>query len=49
MTRKLDFALEAIGARPGDRVLDIGGGWGAFNEYAGRNLVANRNVAGVSE
>ncbi len=36
VTRKLDFALEQIGAKPGDRVLDIGGGWGAFNEYAGK-------------
>jgi cyclopropane-fatty-acyl-phospholipid synthase len=36
MTRKLDFALDAVGARPGDRVLDIGGGWGAFTQYAGR-------------
>lgn len=36
MTRKLDFALDAIGARPGDRVLDVGGGWGAFTQHAGR-------------
>jgi cyclopropane-fatty-acyl-phospholipid synthase len=36
MTRKLDFALAAVGAQPGDRVLDIGGGWGAFVEYAGK-------------
>ena len=36
MTRKLDFALDSIGVRAGDRVLDIGGGWGAFTEYAGR-------------
>ena len=36
MTRKLDFAIDAIGAKPGDRVLDIGGGWGAFSEHAGR-------------
>ncbi len=36
MTRKLDFALESIEVKPGDRVLDIGGGWGAFNEYAGK-------------
>jgi len=36
MTRKLDFAINAIGAKPGDRVLDIGGGWGAFVEHAGR-------------
>ena len=36
MTRKIDFAIEAVGAKPGDRVLDIGGGWGAFNEHAGK-------------
>lgn len=39
MTRKLDFALDAVGAKPGDRVLDIGGGWGAFLEYAGKKGV----------
>jgi cyclopropane-fatty-acyl-phospholipid synthase len=38
-TRKLDFALDAVGARPGDRVLDIGSGWGAFVEHAGRRGV----------
>ena len=36
ITHKLDFALEQINVKPGDRVLDIGGGWGAFNEYAGK-------------
>ena len=36
MTRKLDFAIESTGLRPGDRVLDIGAGWGAFVEHAGR-------------
>lgn len=36
ITRKLELALEAIRAKPGDRVLDIGGGWGAFVEYAGK-------------
>jgi cyclopropane-fatty-acyl-phospholipid synthase len=36
MTRKLEFALSAVGAREGDRVLDIGGGWGAMTEFAGR-------------
>ena len=36
ITRKLDFALDSIGARPGDRVLDVGGGWGAFTQYAGQ-------------
>jgi cyclopropane-fatty-acyl-phospholipid synthase len=35
-TRKLDVALDSIGARPGDRILDIGGGWGAMTEHAGR-------------
>ena len=37
MTRKMDIALEAIGAKPGDHVLEVGGGWGAFVEHAGRN------------
>lgn len=36
MTRKLDWALGAVRARPGDRVLDIGGGWGAMVEHAGK-------------
>ena len=34
--RKLDFALDACKVNPGDRVLDVGGGWGAFTEHAGR-------------
>ena len=37
--RKLQFAVDAIGARPGDRVLDIGGGWGAFTEFAGKREI----------
>jgi cyclopropane-fatty-acyl-phospholipid synthase len=39
MTRKMDIALDAIGVGPGDRVLEIGGGWGAFVEYAGKRGV----------
>jgi len=39
MTRKLDFALASIGVKPDDRVLDVGGGWGAFTEYAGKKGV----------
>ena len=34
--RKLDFAIDACGLKPGDRVLDVGGGWGSFTEHAGR-------------
>ncbi len=34
--RKLDFAIEACELTPGDRVLDVGGGWGAFTEHAGK-------------
>jgi cyclopropane-fatty-acyl-phospholipid synthase len=36
MTRKMDIALDAIGVQPGDSVLEVGGGWGAFMEYAAR-------------
>jgi cyclopropane-fatty-acyl-phospholipid synthase len=36
MTRKMDLAIEAIGAKPGDHVLEVGGGWGAFVEHASR-------------
>jgi len=34
--RKLDYAIDACGLKPGDRVLDVGGGWGAFTEHAGQ-------------
>jgi cyclopropane-fatty-acyl-phospholipid synthase len=34
--RKLDFALASCRVKPGDRVLDVGGGWGSFTEHAGR-------------
>jgi cyclopropane-fatty-acyl-phospholipid synthase len=37
--RKLDFAFESAGLKPGDSVLDIGAGWGAFAQYAGRRGV----------
>lgn len=33
--RKLDFAIAACRLNPGDRVLDVGGGWGSFTEHAG--------------
>ena len=37
--RKLDTAIEACGIQPGWRVLDIGAGWGAFSEHAGKRGV----------
>ncbi|WP_221321844.1 class I SAM-dependent methyltransferase [Actinoplanes sp. L3-i22] len=36
VTRKLDIALDDLQVKPGDRVLEVGGGWGAFSEYAAR-------------
>jgi cyclopropane-fatty-acyl-phospholipid synthase len=36
MTRKMDLALDEIGVRAGDEVLEVGGGWGAFAEHAAR-------------
>jgi cyclopropane-fatty-acyl-phospholipid synthase len=49
--RKLDFALEAVGARPGQRVLDIGAGWGAMTEHGGRRglRVTSLTISGPSE
>jgi len=34
--RKLNLALEACRLVPGQHVLDVGGGWGALTEHAGR-------------
>ncbi|MEV0394956.1 class I SAM-dependent methyltransferase [Polymorphospora rubra] len=39
MTRKMDLALDMVGVKPGDRVLEVGGGWGAFAEHAARRGV----------
>lgn len=33
--RKLDFVIESCRLKYGDNVLDVGGGWGTFTEYAG--------------
>ena len=35
MERKMGTAVERLGLRPGMDVLDMGGGWGCFVEYAG--------------
>lgn len=34
--RKLDYALAACRVKPGDHILDVGGGWGTFTEHAGK-------------
>lgn len=51
ITHKLDFALDSVEAKPGDRVLDVGGGWGAFTEYAGKKdiQVTSLTISRVSE
>lgn len=51
ITRKLDFALDSVEVRPGDRVLDVGGGWGAFTEHAGKKdiSVTSLTISRVSE
>lgn len=34
--RKLTTAFESAGIKAGMRVLEVGGGWGSFNEFAGK-------------
>jgi cyclopropane-fatty-acyl-phospholipid synthase len=34
--RKLDLVIESCRLKPGNRVLDVGGGWGSFTEHAGQ-------------
>lgn len=49
--RKLEFALRSLRVQPGARVLDIGAGWGAFAEYAGRRgvHVTSLTISGESQ
>jgi cyclopropane-fatty-acyl-phospholipid synthase len=49
--RKLDFAIDACRLRPGDRVLDVGGGWGSFTERAGQRgiQVTSLTISAQSE
>jgi cyclopropane-fatty-acyl-phospholipid synthase len=35
-SRKLNTIVKDCSLKPGDRVLDVGGGWGAFVEHAGK-------------
>ena len=39
MVRKFRYAFDACGIKPGQRVLDIGGGWGSFLQFAGEQGV----------
>lgn len=43
---KLDLVCRKIGLQPGDRVLDIGCGWGSFAEFAARNYAVE--VVGIT-
>lgn len=49
--RKLDFVIESCGLKPGDRALDVGGGWGAFTEHAGKRgiQVTSLTISSPSE
>jgi cyclopropane-fatty-acyl-phospholipid synthase len=49
--RKLDTAIESCGIQPGWRVLDIGAGWGAFTERAGKRgvYVTSLTISAESE
>jgi cyclopropane-fatty-acyl-phospholipid synthase len=38
-TRKFDYCFEKLGLKPGDHILEIGPGWGAWFEYASRRGV----------
>jgi cyclopropane-fatty-acyl-phospholipid synthase len=42
--RKLDFAFRSLGLLPGDRVLDIGCGWGGFLRFAAEQGVRGTGI-----
>ena len=42
--RKLNFALESLGLKPGAHVLDVGGGWGAFADFASKRDISVTSV-----
>ncbi len=37
--RKFDYCYEKLDLRPGDHILEVGPGWGAWFEYASRRGV----------
>jgi cyclopropane-fatty-acyl-phospholipid synthase len=43
--RKFDYCYEKLGLKPGDRILEIGPGWGAWFEYATKRGV---NCTGIT-
>jgi cyclopropane-fatty-acyl-phospholipid synthase len=43
--RKFDYCYEKLGLKPGDHILEIGPGWGAWFEYASRRGI---NCTGIS-
>lgn len=43
-TRKLQYAIDALGLEPGMEVFDMGCGWGAFLEYAGARGVRVQGI-----
>lgn len=47
--RKMQHAIDALGLRPGDRVLDMGAGWGCFVEFAGRQGIRVHGITISSE
>jgi cyclopropane-fatty-acyl-phospholipid synthase len=46
--RKMQFAIDALGLKPGMEVFDMGGGWGCFVEFAGRQGISVHTIT-ISE
>ncbi|MDX1580095.1 MAG: cyclopropane-fatty-acyl-phospholipid synthase family protein, partial [Alphaproteobacteria bacterium] len=47
--RKYDHLIDLIGAQPGQHILEIGGGWGGFAEYAAKERDLNVTSITISE
>ena len=48
--RKFDYCFEKLGLKPGDRILEIGPGWGAWFEYAAqarREMHRHHHLEGI--
>lgn len=48
-THKYKSLAERIGAKPDDRILEIGSGWGGFAEFAAKNIGAKVTGVTISE